>query len=71
MRVGVRLARATVIKWHDRKKRPTKDEMLKLLDELSWPIIAADFVDATQPGGHTPLDDTITRLTERLEAIGE
>ena len=68
MRLGVRLARATVIKWHDRKKPPTKNEMLRLLDELSWPIVAADFVDA-QPGSLIPLDDTIKRLAEQLEPL--
>ena len=68
MRLGVRLARATVIKWHNRKKPPTKDEMRKLLDQLSWPIVAADFVEA-QPGSLTPLNDTIERLTEQLEVL--
>jgi hypothetical protein len=68
MRLGMRLARNTIIKWHDRKKRPTKDEMRELLAALSWPIVAADFVDA-QPRSLTPLNDTIERLTEQLEAL--
>ena len=68
MRLGVRLARASMIKWHDRKKPPTKEEMRKLLEELSWPIVADDYVEA-QPASLFPLDDTIGRLTERNEAL--
>jgi 4-alpha-glucanotransferase len=68
MQLGVRLARKTIIKWHDRDTPPSKDEMEELLKALSWPIEAAIYHDAV-PGANAPLDDTIERLTEKIAAL--